>query len=127
MRLAAVATYALVSGLSFFVQLTLCARCGSDNAYLGEVLLGALLAFVGVVLGLTWFALSRRDGATGIRMGLVPAVGVAAVIVLVGAAQILVPPVLALAELVVVIAGAIGLAVIARSTHPVSPTRDREA
>jgi Na+/proline symporter len=113
--LAALATYCLVTGPSFFVLLQACERCGMDNAYLGEVFLGLILSLMGIVFGLTWLVAARRGGRRGLAVGAVPGLAVAAVILSVGATRTLVPPALSLLELILLLAGAVATIVMSRT------------
>jgi len=112
--LAALATYCLFVGASLLMQLQLCERCGMDNAYLGEVFLGLILLLMGVVFGLTWLVIARREGR-GFAIGAIPGVAVAAVILAVGTTRTLLPPALSVMELLLLIAGVIATLVISRT------------
>ena len=113
-RLAAFASYFLLAGASLMAMLGACARCGSDNAYLGEVLIGFILVFVGVVSGLTWLIMARREGIRGLVAGGLPGIAVGFVVIAIGATQTLVPPVLSAMELVVVAAGVVAATLLSR-------------
>ncbi len=84
----------------------LCERCSTDNAYLGELLLGGLFILLGLVFGLVWLAASRREGLRGFAAGAIPALGAGAVIVVVGSTRMVGPAALLPVALVLVIAGA---------------------
>lgn len=115
--LAALATYCLLTGLSFFALFRLCERCGMDNAYLGEVFLGLIVTLMGALLALTWLVVGRHEARRGVVVGAVPGVAVAALIVALGATRILFPPALSVIELVLLAAG--GAATVAMSrTRP---------
>ncbi len=113
--LAALATYCLVSGPSFFALLQLCERCGMDNAYLGEVFLGLIVTFMGLLFALTWLVAARREGQRGFMVGIVPGLAVAVVIVVVGVTRMLFPPALSTVELVLLTAGAAATVVMSRT------------
>jgi len=101
------ASYLLIVGASFFLLFQLCGRCSSDNAYLGEVLLGLLSTVLGVLFGLAWVAASRRDGRRGLVVGAIPGVAVAVVIVVISSSRTLVPPANFPVELALLVIGAV--------------------
>ena len=103
--LAALATYCLVAGASFLTLLQLCTRCGTDNAYLGEVFLGLILILMGVIILLTWLVIARRQGVRGVIAGGVSGIALGSVVLVIGATQTLVPPALEMIELIVIVAG----------------------
>ena len=106
-RLAALAVYCLVAGASFLTMLQVCTRCGMDNAYLGEVFLGLIIGLMGVIFGLTWLIMARREGIRGLVAGGLSGIAVACVVLAIGATQTLVPPALSAMELVVIAAGVV--------------------
>ena len=103
--LAALSVYCLLTGASFIALLQLCERCGMDNAYLGEVFLGLIIAFMGLLFGLTWLITARREGLRGIAAGAIAGFAAGGVIVAIGATRTLVPPALEPIELLTVAAG----------------------
>jgi Na+/proline symporter len=112
--LAALATFCLLVGASLLLLLQLCARCGQDNAYLGEVLFGLILILLGVIFGLAWLVAARREGLRGLAAGAVTGVAVGAVIVVIGATRTVVPVALEIVELVLLIAGVVATIIVAR-------------
>lgn len=112
--LAALSAFCLASGASFLLLLQLCERCGMDNAYLGEVFLGLIIVFMGVLFGLAWLVTARREGLRGLAAGAIPGLAVGAVIVVIGATRTLVPPALAPIELLLLIAGGIATVLLSR-------------
>jgi hypothetical protein len=114
LRYAGCASYLLIVGASFFLMFQVCPRCSSDNAYLGEVLLGVLSLALGLIVGLAWVAASRRDGRRGFVAGAIPGVAVAAVILAITASRTLVPPANFAVELVLLVVGATTTLAIAR-------------
>ncbi len=103
--MAALATYWLTVGASFFLMFRFCERCSMDNAYLGEVLLGALSVVIGLLVTVSWLVAARREARRGLAAGGVAGIGVAAVIVVIGSTRTLVPPALFPMELLLLIVG----------------------
>lgn len=103
--LVALAAFLIPAGASFFVLLRLCERCGQDNAYLLEVLLGVVTLVTGVGCGLLWLLASRRDGPRALVIGGIQGLVVGAAIAAVGASRMLVPPALTVLELFLLLTG----------------------
>ena len=112
--LAALSVYCLLSGASFAALLQLCARCSSDNAYLGEVFLLLILVLLGVILGLTWLITARREALRGLAAGGLSGLAVGSLVVAIGTTRTLVPPALSLIELVLIAAGFASTVLLAR-------------
>ncbi len=89
-----------------------------DNAYLGEVFLGLILILMGGLLALTWLVTARREGRRGFAAGAVPGLASGAVIVVLGATRMFVPPALSAIELVLLSAGAAVTVMLSRSEPP---------
>ena len=91
-----------------------------DNAYLGDVFLGLILILMGGLLALTWLITARREGRRGFAAGAVPGVAFGAVIVVLGATRMFVPPALSVVELVLLLAGAAVTVMFSRSGPPLT-------
>lgn len=86
--IAALATYWLAVGASFFLLLQLCEReCQGDNLFAAS--LGLLFVFLGVLFGLAWLVASRREGRRGFAVGAIPGLAVGALIVVLGSTPLL--------------------------------------
>ena len=85
-----------------------------DNAYLGEVFLGLIIAFMGLLFGLMWLITARREGLRGLAAGGLSGLAVGSVVVVIGATRTLVPPALSPIELVLIAAGFASTVLLAR-------------
>ena len=69
---------------------------------------------MGLVFGLTWAVVARRQGR-GFAVGTIPGIAVAAVIIAIGVTRTLVPPALTVMDLLVLTAGAVATVVMSRT------------
>lgn len=99
-----------------------------DNAYLGEVFLGLIVLLMGLVFGLTWLVIARREGRRGLAAGAVPGIAFGAATLALGATRMFVPPALSVIELVLLtVFGAVTVAFSRADPRATRSTNDATA